>query len=331
VYLVSAEKYLREGDFTKALDWGDKALTAGDDKASVYYLYARIEAARQNRPAERRWLERTLELAPGNGAARLRLGELLRDAGLWHKAIDEYQTVLKMEPGNLHAYLGLSAIYAQHAQPRRAAEIIAEALTHHPGEISLYMRQGDLHAQRGAPVEAEAAYDRAARLGQGEDRALALDRLGDLYLGAGRHHEAFICFAEASKLRAGTASVVAEKRYQHVLGAADEALQKALTQADRALQSYLAGGETTRAEAYQSLTDANTQVQEARELAEVLVAPDSLRLEHARRKLAYTLARESLTNGLVYLDTSRAEALADYRLRLEETRRSFKELARPRG
>jgi tetratricopeptide (TPR) repeat protein len=326
VYLVSAEKYLREGEYQRALDWGDQALEAGDDKATVYYLFARTEAARQNRQAQRRWLERTLEADPGHAAARLQLAEVLREGGLWHKAIEEYQLVIEQAPESLHAYLGLSAIYAQHAQPRRAAELLAEALAHHPHEVNLYLRMGDLHAQRGAPAEAEAAYSQAARHTQGADRAQALDRLGDLYMEAGRQHEAFICFAEASKLRPMTDFSVAEKRYQQVMQAADQALLQTVQHSERSLQSYLGGGNITRGEAYEAFVEASQQVQVTRELAEVMVAPESRRLEHARRKLAYTLTSEMVTLGLLYLDTNQGDTLTEYQLRLSETHRSFAEL-----
>ncbi|MEN6303968.1 MAG: tetratricopeptide repeat protein, partial [Armatimonadia bacterium] len=272
-YFAAAEKWLAEREFKKVEQALMDAEDAGDPRAKVFYLWAQLEGARQNLASERSWLERTVSADPSIMPAHLRLAELLRGAGLWRKAVDEYQIVLKAEPKNLHAYVGLSALYASQSQPKRAAEILAQAVVHYPNDVSLYLRMGDLHSQRRALPEAEEAYDKAARLSEGVARADALERLGDLYVTADRHHEGFICYAEASKLRAGETSSLTEKRYQQMMATADSALISSLQAANEALRSYLIGKGVVREEAFQAMSDFNSEAEEVVKFADTIVPP----------------------------------------------------------
>lgn len=330
-YFTAAEKYLAERDFKKVEQALMDAEDAGDPPAKVYYMWARLEGARQNLAAERTWLQRTVTADPSNMAAHLRLAELLRGAGLWRKAVDEYQTVLKAEPKNLHAYVGLSALYASQAQPKRAAEILTQAVEHYPNDATLYLRIGDLQSQRRALPEAEEAYDKAARLSEGTARAEALERLGDLYVTADRHHEGFICYAEASKLRAGETSSLSEKRYQQIMATADAALIRSLQSANEALRSYLLGKGVVREEAFQAMNDFNSESEEVVKFADTIVPPATLKLIHAERKLAYSLAAEAATHGLEYLDAGDKTHLDEYQLRVAEGLKSLQGLSSLKG
>jgi len=330
VYLTAAQKYLREGDFPKVEDMLVQAQGAGDSRAQIYALWAELEKARQNPAAERTWLQRALAENAALTPAHLRLAELLRQAGLWHKAADEYEIVLKAEPANLHAYLGLSALYAGQSQPRRAAEILAGAVKHYPQDPSLYLRLGDLYAQRQAWAEAENAYDEAVRLTAGPRRADALDRLGDLYVSAGREREGFICYAEASKLRAGGASTMAEKRYQQIMQAADEALLKASTRSREALQGYLSGQDVYREDVWLAFNDFRVQIKEVSDFAVSVMPPGSMKLAHAERKLAYSLAAEAALAVLEYLDKGLPAKLSVYDERMNEALQTLQRLQRGR-
>lgn len=330
-FLVAADDYLQQGDYKKVEDMLLRAEQAGEPKGQVYYAWARLEAARQNRVAERTWLDRAVGEDPTNVDAHLRLAEVLRDAGLWRKAADEYNTVLKAQPDNVFGYVGLSALYAGQSQPKRAAEILAEGVKHHPDDASLYLRLGDLYAQRAALADAEDAYDRAARLSEGEARADALDRLGDLYVGAQREHEGFICFAEAAKLRGQGNTPLGEKRYQQIMRTADSALTKILERAALGLQSYLRGQDVTREEAFAVMNDFNGQVQEISNFAESITPPSSQKLAHSEHKLAYSLAAEASLYGMLYLDQGKQNDLDLYLQRLTESRQDLATLQKPRS
>ncbi|MGE5532027.1 MAG: tetratricopeptide repeat protein, partial [Bacteroidota bacterium] len=330
-FLAAAEKFLGQGDYRRAEDLLLKAEEAREPRASVFSGWAKLEAARQNKVAERTWLERTINADPGDVPAHLRLAELLREAGLWRKAVDEYDLVIKAQPDNVQAYLGLSSLYAAQSQPRRAAEILSEAVKHRPEDCSLYLRLGDLYAPRKALPEAEEAYDTAARLSKGEQRADALDRLGDLYVLADREREGFICYAEASKLRSESNSPLAEKRYRQIMGAADDALGKVLDKAAQGLDGYLSGRNVTREEAFGAMSDFNTQVQEVSNFVESITPPTNLKLPHAQRKLAYSLAAEAALYGLLYLDQGKQDELGLYQARLTESKKSLQALRRPKS
>ena len=330
-FLTAADDFLQQADYAKVEDMLVRADQAHEPKAKILYAWARLEAARQNRVAERTWLERTIGEDPGNMEAHLRLAELLRQAGLWRKAVDEYGTVIQTRPDNLPAYVGLSALYAAQAQPKRAAEILCEAVKRYPNDASLYLRLGDLYAQRSALAEAEAAYDRAARLTQGENRADALDRLGDLYVSAQREHEGFICFAEAARLRGDGNSPLADKRYQQIMRTADNALAKVLERAAQGLQSYLQGQDVTREQAFAMMNDFNGQVQEISNFADSITPPTSQKLAHAEHKLAYSLAAEAALYGLLYLDQGKQTDLDLYQQRLTESRQGLANPQKPKG
>jgi len=297
----------------------------------VYALWAELERARQNPTAERAWLQRALAEDDSLTAAHLRLAELLRLAGLWRKAAEEYQTVIKQDPANVYGYVGLSALYARQSQPRRAAEILTEALQHVAPDPTLYLRIGALHAQRQAWAEAENAYDRAVRLTQGVQRAEALDQLGDLYLQAGRDREGFICYAEASRLRAGGSSTMAEKRYNQIMRAADAALLDASTRAQAALEAYLAGRNVYREEVWAALNDFRTQVQEMSSFIGSVVPPATAKTAHLERKLAYSLAAEAALAGLDYIDqgAGKRQRLDDYRRLVGEALTTIRGLRHP--
>jgi tetratricopeptide (TPR) repeat protein len=326
VYLTAAQKYLQEGDYRKVEDMLLQAQGAGDARATIYYTWAELEKARHNPAAERTWLERTIAADPAVMPAHLRLAELLRQAGLWHKAVDEYEIVIKAEPANLHAYLGLSAVYAGKSQPRRAAEIMAEAVKHYPQDPTLYLRLGDLHAQRQAWAEAENAYDTAARLTEGTRRGEALDRLGDLYVSAGREREGFICYAEASKLRAGAGSTIAEKRYLQIMTAADQALLKAGARAREALQAHLSGQDVYREDVWVAFNDLRMQIRDFSAFADGVVPPASMKLAHAEHRLAYSLAAEAALAVLQYLDEGDPSQLRVYSERMDEATRMLERL-----
>lgn len=318
-HFQAAERFLQEGDLRSAEDSAQRALAAGDPRGPTCLLMARIMAAKRDDDSQRLWLERALTADPTLNEARLPLAELLRQRGLWQKALAEYQRVLATDPQNRFALLGMATIYAEHDQPRRAAEIMNEAIGYYPDDPSLYLRLGEFHAAYRAYPEAEAAFDRAARLATNtEEKARALDSLGDLYAQAGRHREGLACYAEASKLRAGSSGPLAERRYEAVMATADAALLRALQQATGAFDSYLANAGTAREEAYMALSDLRGQTQVIRDFMDLVVPPAPQKLMHARRKLGYSLLLEAAISAMVHLDTGRADLLQQYTARLRE-------------
>lgn len=318
-HFAAAEQFLKEGNLRSAEDSAQRALDAGDSRGLTCLLMARIMAAKRDDDAQRLWLERALAADPSLNEARLPLAGLLHQRGLWQKALTEYQQVLAADPQNRFALLGMAGIYAEHQQPRRAADIINEAVGYYPNDASLYLRLGEFHAAYRAYPEAESAYDRAARLASDpEEKARALDRLGDLYSQADRYREGFACYAEASKLRAGSSGPLAERRYGQVMATADAALQRVLQQATGAFNSYLANAGTAREEAYVALADLRGQAQAISGFMDTVVPPASQKLAHAQRKLGYSLVLEAAISAMVHLDTGRAELLEQYTARLRE-------------
>lgn len=329
VFLPAAQKYLREGEYKRVEEMLIKAEEAGEPRAEIYALWAELEKVRRNSAAERLWLERAATANETLTAVHLRLAELLRQEGLWRKALEEYQIVLRQDPDNLYAYLGLAALYEGQSQPRRAAEWITEATRRYPRDASLYLRLGDLHAGRQGWAEAENAYDRAARLTEGAARAEALDRLGDLYVRAGRDREGFACYAEASRLREGRATAMAEKRYQQIMKSADEALLQATSRARTALDQFRAGQDTYREDVWLAFNQLREEAGEVAEFVNMVLPPATMETAHLQRKLAYSLAAEAALAAMDYLDQGKAQRLEDYAGLMGEAETSLRKLQQP--
>lgn len=329
VFLPAAQKYLRGGEYKRVEEMLIKAEEAGEPRAEVYALWAELEKVRRNSAAERLWLERAATANQTLTAVHLRLAELLRQEGLWRKALAEYQIALAQDPNNLHVYLGLAALYEGQSQPRRAAEWITEATKRHPRDASLYLRLGDLHAGRQGWAEAENAYDRAARLTEGVARAEALDRLGDLYVRAERDREGFVCYAEASRLREGRSTPMAEKRYQQIMESADESLLQAATRARATLDRFRAGQDTYREDVWLAFDELRKQTGEVSEFVNMVLPPATMEKAHLERKLAYSLAAEAALAAMDYVDQGEAQRLEDYGGLIAEAEASLRRLQQP--
>ncbi|MEN6547460.1 MAG: hypothetical protein ABFE07_15615, partial [Armatimonadia bacterium] len=97
------------------------------------------------------------------------------------------------------------------------------------------------------------------------------------------------------------------------------------------LRSYLIGKGVVREEAFQAMSDFNSEAEEVVKFADTIVPPATLKLIHAERKLAYSLAAEAANHGLEYLDGGDKAHLDDYQVRVAEGLKSLQGLSKPKG
>jgi len=151
---------------------------------------ARMLQARGERAEAERLVRRAISLAPGFGAARAELGDLLRAAGRSADAELEYLRALALDPTQVDVHLRLAELYLADAESERASEaalILERALAARPELSALhlrlsraYQRAGDLpralfHAKR---------FLAQAPPGADRDAALGLQRTLERLLGA---------------------------------------------------------------------------------------------------------------------------------------------------
>ncbi len=152
--------YRAEGDVEKALE-----------------LYREALDLRADFETKARLARKILELAPDDVETRFALAKLYVSQGLYSKAIDEYNAILKLDAGSWQAYRGLGEAYLALGQPERAKDAFKSALALDPPtgqKVALYEKI--LEAER-ALVGPEGAL--------GEDGQEALLKLAELYLQQG--------------------------------------------------------------------------------------------------------------------------------------------------
>ncbi len=155
---------------------GDVYRAQGDVEKALE-LYREALDLRADFETKARLARKILELAPDDVETRFALAKLYVNQGLYSKAIDEYNAILKLDAGSWQAYRGLGEAYLALGQPERAKDAFKSALALDPPtgqKVALYEKI--LEAER-ALVGPEGAL--------GEDGQEALLKLAELYLQQG--------------------------------------------------------------------------------------------------------------------------------------------------
>lgn len=316
--LAAARAALAVGDLELARREADLALRLGVPAYDLHMFRADLAVA-QNQPTEQRsWLERAAAANPEAVEPLLRLGAVFDAQGLWQKAIECYDQAIALEPLSLSAYTGAAAVLASRDRPKQAAEYLAQAAEHNPQDNALLMRLGDTYRQANMPAEAEEAYDLAARTAEPALAAQIMDRLGDLYVAGSQFEEGFYCYAEAVRLRGGSARPMAQKRYEQIMDVADGAVMAALQTVTDAFYAYYRDRAMPRERAYVIAERSEARVAEVSEFAVELPVPPALEQMHLRRQLFYDLAAEAIVALMTYLDTNLEQALSQYQTAVRE-------------
>jgi len=102
-YYNKAKKYMREGDFHNAIQYGKLAISYNPDDSRFYFLlgdcHGRNPEARWQRLAEQNYLRAT-ELDPWNADYRIGLGRFYKRRGLKLRARKQFEWALEIVPGH---------------------------------------------------------------------------------------------------------------------------------------------------------------------------------------------------------------------------------------
>lgn len=112
-YYNKAKKYMREGDYYNAIQYGKLAISYNPDDARFYFLlgdcHGRNPEARWQRLAEQNYLKAT-ELDPWNADYRISLGRFYKGRGLKLRARKQFEWALEILPGHEEAIQELSTL-----------------------------------------------------------------------------------------------------------------------------------------------------------------------------------------------------------------------------
>ncbi len=299
--LGAARAAYERGDYERAAILLREVANESGPTAQMYLLRARVRVALQLRDEALDDLQRAVALDPELVEARVWLAGMLAERGLWQNAIDHYRQALAVDPMNVSASLGLARVYRDHGHRRKGIALLSDAIRAGQSDPSLLVLLAELHQLEGNFEQAEAALLQVVAVTSGEAQAAALERLGDLYAGAGRNRNALTCYLRAAELSQSRASMV-RRRYLDVMAAADNSVHEALTSGWSAFEEYARDGIGEREMVYRRLSEVRAQLQEAMSFADSVRPPEGLRAEHARRQYAYSLAVEATVAALSYLD-----------------------------
>ncbi len=105
-YYNKARKYMREGDYYNAIQYGKLAISYNPDDARFYFLlgdcHGRNPEVRWQRLAEQNYL-RSTELDPWNADYRIGLGRFYKRRGLKLRARKQFEWALQIVPGHEEA------------------------------------------------------------------------------------------------------------------------------------------------------------------------------------------------------------------------------------
>lgn len=299
--LAAAEAAYDDGKLEDAEALLNASLRETGGSARAYFLRARLSLGRQDRDAAISDLKRAVAMDRSLVQAQVWLARLLMEQGLWQAAQTHYERAVEAAPTDLEALLGLARLYRDHGHRRKAIALLTGADDRGQDDPSLLMLLAELHGGERNVELAERYFVRAAGSAEGEQRAAAWERLGDLYVGLHRHREALTCYVKAAELNPSRASMV-ERRYTEVMTAADGAVREALTGGWGVFEDFAHNGVGAREMVYRRLSEIHAQLTEARRFAESINPPGNLRERHVQRQFAYSLAVEASVLALSWLD-----------------------------
>ncbi len=299
--LAPAREAYEAGDYLRASALLDSYERERGASGASCLLRARISLARHNRELAVDHLRDAVALQPDLVEAQVWLAQLLAEQGRWQIAMGHYEAALEVAPTHLEGLLGLARLCRDHGHRKRALELLSAADELGQRDPSVLTLLGELHGAEGNVELAERYFLRAVAGTTGERTAAVLERLGDLYADLGRHRDALSCYLRAADLNPSRSAMV-QRRYLEVMAAADSTVYEALTAGWSVFEDYSVNGIGEREMVYRRLGEVRAQVEEAVRFCQSVRPPADLRVEHAQREFAYSLAVEAVVAGISYLD-----------------------------
>jgi len=164
------------------------AAAAPQQQASAPSQQQTPPALDEKRAAE---LKAAADNAPGDAAARVRLGDLYFDSGKFDEAVKWYKDALAIDPRDVNASTDLGIAYYYMNQPDRALEQFEKSLAIEPAHSKTLLNVGIVRAFGKQDLEGAAkAWERVIEVAPGSEEAgrakQGLDGLRSAHPDAGR-------------------------------------------------------------------------------------------------------------------------------------------------
>ncbi|MGE5540329.1 MAG: tetratricopeptide repeat protein [Gemmatimonas sp.] len=152
------------GDLATADRLYAAVLAADPRNADALHLSGVLEAQRGNASGAVERIRRSVDLAPGNPAAHLNLGNALRDLGRVDEALASYERALKLNSRYPQALLNRGKLLSARARHSEALASFDAALRLEPNSAECHYFRGNALAALARYADAIAAYERATKL-----------------------------------------------------------------------------------------------------------------------------------------------------------------------
>ena len=123
-----AQVYLAQGNFNAARDRAEQQLAKTKNQAGVYQLLGQISIGSKDYTRGIQYLEKALEINPNMPSAYFLIGNAYAAQQKFDAALELYNKVVKTNPKAVQAYMMMGILYDLKSQPQKANEYYQKIL-----------------------------------------------------------------------------------------------------------------------------------------------------------------------------------------------------------
>ncbi|MEN6371794.1 MAG: tetratricopeptide repeat protein [Armatimonadota bacterium] len=163
-YYGMASAYSALGDYTKAVQFGEKAVTENPNHALSHELLADSYLNLKQYNKCRTHIDRCLELDTDSPSAQMVMGKLHAAQDEVAAALDCFVKVLELDPSLVEAYAAAGDTLYSHGNYTGAANVYQNYLSVNPDSADGFISLGNCYRQMGVYDAAKIAYQQALKL-----------------------------------------------------------------------------------------------------------------------------------------------------------------------
>lgn len=180
LYTLLASLYMEQGLFQDGYSTLDAALTVHPDSTKVYFEYGLLLEKENKRELALQRMKTLLELDPDHAEALNYVGYTWADMGInLELALSYIQKAIQLKPGNGYIRDSLGWVYFRMGELALATKEIMKALQMEPNDPYIHEHLGDIYRKLGDSQKALNAYKEALRLFKNEEKRTQMQDLID--------------------------------------------------------------------------------------------------------------------------------------------------------
>lgn len=175
LYTLLASLYMEQGLFQDGYTTLDVALTVHPDSTQVYFEYGLLLEKENKRELALQRMKTLLELDPDHAEALNYIGYTWADMGInLELALSYIQKAIQLKPGNGYIRDSLGWVYFRMGELALASQEILKALQMEPNDPYIHEHLGEIYLKTGDREKARNAYKEALRLFKNEEKQLQM-------------------------------------------------------------------------------------------------------------------------------------------------------------